>query len=156
MADVIAADLGEILRREGKTAEAVTVLEEATQGRLLGWAAWISLARIRSAAGDRAGATAAVRAALEAAPDEGWVQLVLAPELAAAGDRAGAIARLEDAERMGAATAESRELRVRLLLEEGRLRDALAGAERLVADDPGRADLKDLAASIRTRIERGP
>ncbi len=109
MADVIAADLGEILRREGKTAEAVSVLEEATQGKILGWGAWISLARIRSAAGDRAGATEAVRAALEAAPDEGWVQLVLAPELAAAGDRAGAIARLEDAERMGAATAESRE-----------------------------------------------
>jgi|GEM_PF-1697883 len=155
VSDVLASRLGEVLRQEGKIAEAVPLLESTRESRAVGWSSWLSLGQIRESQGDRAGAIDAFTRAHDLAPDTEWPLHLLASTLAEAGDRTRAIRVLREQLQTHPGSADVRELLIQLLRDDARLDEAVAEADTLAASQPSREDYHRLAGEIRAQLEAG-
>lgn len=129
MRDVIAVDLGETLRRRGRLDEAEQVLRPATSGVVLGWSAWVGIARICEARGDEAGAVMAIRRALAQVPPADWARIQVAHALVELRQPTDAIALLETAQRESGLSSDASALLARLQEELRRDRSGEAGDE---------------------------
>lgn len=153
--EVLTSRLGEVLRQEGKIAEAVPLLERTRESRIVGWSAWLSLGQIRASQGDRAGAIDAFSRAHAMAPDAEWPLHLLASELAEAGDRARATRVLKEHLQTHPGSADVRELLIQLLRDDARLDEAAVEADALAASEPSHPEYRRLAGEIRAQMETG-
>ena len=153
--EVLASQLGEVLRQEGKFAEAIPLLERTCDSRYSGWSAWLSLGQIRRSQGNRAAAIEAFGRAHDLAPDDEWPVYLLASELAEAGDRKRATLVLQEHMRTHPDSRNTRELLIRLLRDDARLDEAAAEADALAASEPSRPEYRQLAGEIHALIGTG-
>lgn len=149
--------LGETLRREGKSGEAVSWLQQATTYDVVAWRAWFAIGELRESAKDHCGSFEAFSAALAQAPPEEAVFAAVgaARAQAACGQAPAAIDRLRYLISSHPAALEARELLVRLLRENGRPSEALDEARALEAAAPGRTEYRDLRADVERKAAAG-
>jgi tetratricopeptide (TPR) repeat protein len=148
MQGVLAADLGESLRLQGKLQEATPWLERGTRCDAVARQSWMGLGLIRAAQGDHCGARDAYRSAVTASPQEIWPELSYAKETALCGDEAGAIAKLNYMIGAKPPALEARQLLIDLLTKDGKLDDALEQARALLALEPENPSYQKLVAEL--------
>jgi len=150
--DVLASRLGEVLRQQGKLAEAIPLLERTCDSRSVGWSSWLSLGQIRRSQGNRPAAIVAFGRAHDLNPDDDWPVHLLASELAEAGDRKRATLVLQEHMRAHPDSRSIRELLIQLLRDDARLGEAAAEADALAASEPSRPEYRRLAGEIHALI----
>ena len=147
--DVLALVLGQLMRVEGREAEALPLLLRASGSPVVGWRAWIQIGELRSAKDDRAGAVEAFRAAQALAPAEVEPTIALARETARSGKREEAAGLLRYVIGRKPDVLYAREILVQVLREDGRNREALAEAEALLGRAPDSAVYKRMVEDLK-------